>query len=260
MKLFVDVGNSRLKWLLLAGNDSKEILYARKDSIPITDLQCPKKTIEETNYRRNKQKEFNDLNNIVPKQMEKSFTNSFEQTRETVSANYDDFKEDMKLKEYAVKNEILEKLIDNSKKYFNQQGVLIDWKEISKLKAFEQIYTLAMISPFSVSEKQKVLEIHNFIIKEALLLPNPNKIKSTQIINAANKDNKLNEIKKEFSRAFLRVFKFIALSSSISSCTSINTSMFLEIPACSSSFACWSLTEAIIIKMQSAFNARASIT
>ncbi len=73
--------------------------------------------------------------------------------------NYDDFKEDMKLKEYAVKNEILEKLIDNSKKYFSQQGVLIDWKEISKLKAFEQIYTLAMISPFSVSEKQKVLEI-----------------------------------------------------------------------------------------------------
>ena len=73
--------------------------------------------------------------------------------------NYDDFKEDMKLKEYAVKNEILKKLIDNSKKYFNQQGVLIDWKQISKLKAFEQIYTLAMISPFSVSEKQKVLEI-----------------------------------------------------------------------------------------------------
>ena len=73
--------------------------------------------------------------------------------------NYDDFKEDTRLKEYTVKNEILEKLIDNSKKYFNQQGVLIDWKEISKLKAFEQIYTLAMISPFSVSEKQKILEV-----------------------------------------------------------------------------------------------------
>ena len=73
--------------------------------------------------------------------------------------NYDDFKEDTRLKEYTVKNEILEKLIDNSKKYFYQQGVLIDWKQISKLKAFEQIYTLAMISPFSVSEKQKVLEI-----------------------------------------------------------------------------------------------------
>ena len=73
--------------------------------------------------------------------------------------NYEDFKEDMKLKEYEVKNEILEKLIRNSKKYFSQQGVLINWREISKLKAFEQIYTLAMISPFSVSEKQKVLEV-----------------------------------------------------------------------------------------------------
>ena len=73
--------------------------------------------------------------------------------------NYEDFRDDMKLKEYEVKNEILEKLINNSKKYFSQQGVLIDWKEISKLKAFEQIYTLAMISPFSVSEKQKVLEV-----------------------------------------------------------------------------------------------------
>ena len=73
--------------------------------------------------------------------------------------NYDDFKEDVNLREYEVKNELLEKLINNSKKYFSQQGVLIDWKEISKLKAFEQIYTLAMISPFSVSEKQKILEV-----------------------------------------------------------------------------------------------------
>ena len=73
--------------------------------------------------------------------------------------NYEDFRDDIRLKEYEVKNEILEKLINNSKKYFNQQGVLIDWREISKLKAFEQIYTLAMISPFSVSEKQKVLEV-----------------------------------------------------------------------------------------------------
>ena len=73
--------------------------------------------------------------------------------------NYEDFRDDMKLKEYEVKNEILEKLINNSKKYFSQQGVLIDWREISKLKAFEQIYTLAMISPISVEEKQKLLEI-----------------------------------------------------------------------------------------------------
>ncbi len=73
--------------------------------------------------------------------------------------NYDDFKKDINLKEYKVKDELLIKLIKNSKKYFYQQGMLIDWKEISKLEAFKQIYTLAMISPFSASEKQKVLEV-----------------------------------------------------------------------------------------------------
>ena len=73
--------------------------------------------------------------------------------------NYDDFKKDTNLKEYKVKNELLISLINNSKKYFYQQGMLIDWKEISKLEAFQQIYTLAMISPFSASEKQKVLEV-----------------------------------------------------------------------------------------------------
>ena len=35
----------------------------------------------------------------------------------------------------------------------------LNWSELSKLKKSQQIYTLAMISPFSVSEKQKLLEI-----------------------------------------------------------------------------------------------------
>ena len=73
--------------------------------------------------------------------------------------SYEEFKEDINLKKYEVKNDLLENLIHNSKKYFYQQGMLIDWNEISKLQAFQQIYTIAMISPFSVSEKQKILEV-----------------------------------------------------------------------------------------------------
>ncbi len=73
--------------------------------------------------------------------------------------NYDEFKDDISLKKYEIENQLMKKLISNSKKYFYQQGILIDWKEISKLKTFQQVYTLAMISPFSVSEKQKLLEV-----------------------------------------------------------------------------------------------------
>ena len=51
----------------------------------------------------------------------------------------------------------------NAKTFYHDERrrrkLLVKRREISKLKAFEQIYTLAMISPFSVSEKQKVLEV-----------------------------------------------------------------------------------------------------
>ena len=35
------------------------------------------KTIKETKYRRRKQEEYNTENNIIPKQMEKAFSNTF---------------------------------------------------------------------------------------------------------------------------------------------------------------------------------------
>ena len=35
-----------------------------------------KKTIEETNYRREKQQEYNKINNIVPRQIEKTLDNA----------------------------------------------------------------------------------------------------------------------------------------------------------------------------------------
>ena len=78
--------------------NGKSIMYA--DII----TESMKKTIDETKYRREKQQEFNNVNNLVPKQMEKSFTNSFEQIGETVSTNYDDFEEE--IKKYHTKNQI----------------------------------------------------------------------------------------------------------------------------------------------------------
>ena len=50
--------------------NGKSILYADK----ITDSM--KKTIEETNYRREKQLEYNRINNIVPRQIEKTLDNA----------------------------------------------------------------------------------------------------------------------------------------------------------------------------------------
>jgi excinuclease ABC subunit B len=82
--------------------NGKSIMYADK----ITDGM--NKTIKETKYRRRKQEEYNTENNIIPKQMEKAFSNTFEQTPETISTSYDNFEEE--IKNYHNKNQIESKI------------------------------------------------------------------------------------------------------------------------------------------------------
>jgi len=82
--------------------NGKSIMYADR----ITDGM--NKTIKETKYRRRKQEEYNTENNIIPKQMEKAFSNTFEQTPETISTSYDNFEEE--IKNYYNKNQIESKI------------------------------------------------------------------------------------------------------------------------------------------------------
>jgi Lon protease-like protein len=77
------------------------------------------------------------------------------------NVNYEEFSGDMMFGENEIKKDLLKKLTEDSTKFFNQQGMLINWQEFSRLKNFQQIFTLAMISPFSVAEKQKLLECPN---------------------------------------------------------------------------------------------------
>ena len=72
--------------------------------------------------------------------------------------NYEIFKNDMVSKQILNK-ENFEKLLSNAKKLFEKNGMKLNWSELSKLQRIQQIYTLIMISPFSVSEKQKLLEV-----------------------------------------------------------------------------------------------------
>tara|TARA_B100001029_G_C15041653_1_gene444074 strand:- start:800 stop:1429 length:630 start_codon:yes stop_codon:yes gene_type:complete len=73
--------------------------------------------------------------------------------------NYDDFKEDLNPSNYKIDKDLIKKLINNSKKFFEKNNMIINWYELSKLRPFQQVYTLAMISPISITEKQKLLEI-----------------------------------------------------------------------------------------------------
>jgi uncharacterized protein len=69
--------------------------------------------------------------------------------------DYKNFSEDLS----EVKMEIeLSNLIEKSKIFFKRNGLLLNWKEFVKLDQIQKINTLAMISPITTEEKQKLLE------------------------------------------------------------------------------------------------------
>lgn len=84
--------------------NGKAIMYADK----ITDSM--RKTIDETSYRRKKQESFNKENGITPKQMDKSFSNTFNTENKTVSNSYANFEEE--LKSYQDSNQIQKKITE----------------------------------------------------------------------------------------------------------------------------------------------------
>ena len=105
--------------------NGKSIMYA--DVI----TNSMNKTIEETIYRRQKQEEYNTENNIVPKQVEKAFSNTFEQTGETVSTSYENFEEE--IKSYHNKNQI-ETKIKELRKEMEAEAKKLDFLKAADLR------------------------------------------------------------------------------------------------------------------------------
>ena len=61
-------------------------------------------------------------------------------------------------KKEILKEEVLYLLLEKSKKFFNKNGLILNWQEFKKLELLQQINTISMIAPVSNEEKQKLLE------------------------------------------------------------------------------------------------------
>ena len=60
--------------------------------------------------------------------------------------------------------------MEKVKKFFEKNGLMINWKEFDKLDENQKINTLSMIAPISNEEKQKLLETVTLIDKTNTLL------------------------------------------------------------------------------------------
>ncbi len=83
-----------------------------------------------------------------------------------LQVNYDDYIEDLENKKEDLKFSDLELIFKDLKSLFEKKGFIINWKALEKQSLDETINALAMASPFSLEEKQVLLEAQNLNIRK----------------------------------------------------------------------------------------------
>ena len=83
--------------------------------------------------------------------------------------NFDEYHEDLNKKDEDINFKDLNLIFKNLKALFKRQGYIINWKEMEKQSLAQTINTLSMASPFSMEEKQILLETKNLQIRKERL-------------------------------------------------------------------------------------------
>jgi len=82
---------------------------------------------------------------------------------------FEEYFEDFEKKEEEIKFSDLKLIFNNLKELFKKQGYSLDWKEMQKQSLGQTINTLSMASPFSLEEKQILLESKNLALRKEKL-------------------------------------------------------------------------------------------
>ncbi len=80
--------------------------------------------------------------------------------------DFDDYIDDLNSKNIEIKFSDLEMIFKDLKSLFEKRGFIINWKALEKQSLDETINALAMASPFTLEEKQVLLEAKNLDIRK----------------------------------------------------------------------------------------------
>ena len=83
-----------------------------------------------------------------------------------VEVSFDDYLHDLDEKKEDLKFSDLELIFKDFKSLFEKRGFIINWKALEKQSLDETINALAMTSPFSLEEKQVLLEAKNLNVRK----------------------------------------------------------------------------------------------
>ncbi len=80
--------------------------------------------------------------------------------------DFTNFTDDLEKEKEEIKFSDLELIFKDLKSLFEKRGFIINWKQLEKQSLDETINALAMASPFSLEEKQSLLEAENLYIRK----------------------------------------------------------------------------------------------
>tara|TARA_B110000261_G_scaffold131866_1_gene148132 strand:+ start:2086 stop:2724 length:639 start_codon:yes stop_codon:yes gene_type:complete len=157
---YVEMINDSLKSNKLIG-----LIQPRKNqvnSIPdLHEVGCLGKI---TNFKYEDNRFLIDLNGLSRFNITKEIKN--DKPYRECEVNFDIFNNDLNLSKEKLKFSDLELIFKDFKTLFKKKGYLINWKSLEKQDFNETINALAMASPFSLEEKQVLLESKNIEIRK----------------------------------------------------------------------------------------------
>ena len=143
---YLDLVNDTLKKDKLMG-----MIQSKKENPQIYNVGCLGKI---SDFKRKKDgRILINLTGLIRFEILKEIQNS--KLYREFNVNYNKFEKDLITTRNKITDEVIMKKV---KIFFENNGLLLNWKEFEKLEQDQRINTLAMIAPVTNEEKQKLLE------------------------------------------------------------------------------------------------------
>jgi len=159
---YIDMVNDSMKSNKLIGMIQPKISYNNKNEPELHDVGCLGKI---TSFRETEDGRFLiELKGIVRFKKIQEVNN--EKKYRSLVIDYEDFYLDLENNKEELKFSDLELIFKDLKSLFEKKGFIINWKALEKQSLDETINALAMASPFSLEEKQMLLETKTLDIRK----------------------------------------------------------------------------------------------
>tara|TARA_B100001989_G_scaffold248734_1_gene222796 strand:+ start:137 stop:775 length:639 start_codon:yes stop_codon:yes gene_type:complete len=160
---YIDMVNDSLKSNKLIGMiQPKKTKKINNQTPDLHNIGCLGKI---TSFKETEDKRFLiELRGIIRFKVEKEFETN-KKYREC-EINFDDYLDDLKNNKEDLKFSDLKIIFEDLKLFFEKRGFIINWKALEKQSLDEIINALVMASPFTLEEKQILLETENLNIRK----------------------------------------------------------------------------------------------